>query len=583
MAERLETIVNDAGQKKSLSPAWKDTSHSFHKNKSIGQLKREIIALKNDCKSRELSQHIDQGQFRHQVKHSQEMLANIRVLESKVARYEHKISKRNDYIEQLRDELSVLQDKLLDAGQQVKTAQSEKEKALRRAAASEEEFESLKSSIDRDLSKIRRLQEDLDRAEILAEDLESKREKSDELYLLEKNRRIELEQRLVDSDDTMQSLKVKVDTMKNKMQAEKESFRAELDALGKLVAAAQAEALESKKYATEQAEQLLNIVSQRDEALKAISETRKSLHESKSTAEMYMHRAQLAEEAAAEATAELHKLQIISQTTASKSCNEKMHVEMESKALKEVLKSVTASAQAKDEDMARLSAMYEEEKAAWADRESQYTEKLASLQDIVHQLENTRKEERQEFERLHQDITKDRQEHLEALQELEKAHTAQLDATTCNFVQRTRDLESRQRNTDELVMAKQEEIDQLRNMHDVAETRALKAERELQDVQREMESIKQELRESQDEVEALLTVRLNEEMSKAAIKPSLHPDEQWLFTQESAGSQAQMPNICEERAHKEPKKSPIKKLAAYVRRKASPIKKPKQLNMDSHS
>ena len=572
MAERLETIVNDAGQRKSLGGA----RETQHRTKSIGQLKREIVALKNDCNARSLPRDRIQEEWRGEAQHTQEMLAKMRVLESKITRYEHKVSKRDDCIDRLKDEISNLQNKLLEASQQLRTAQSEKEQALKRAAASEEEFECIKSSLDRDTSKIRRLQEDLDRAEVFAEESESKKEKFEELYLLEKNRRMELEQRLVDSDDTVQSLKMKLDTIKNKMLAEKDSAQVEFDVLRERVAAAQGEALESKRYATEQAEHVLNIVGQRDGALKEISNLKKALNESKATADMYMHRATLAEEAAAEATAELHRLQITSQKTASKSSSEKMHVEMESKALKEVLKSVTASAQAKDEELVELSTLHEKEKAAWIGKESQYEEEIANLRERLGRLECEKMEEEQKLERIKEDYSRDRQEHLEALQELETAHTAQINAQTCDLQIRSNDLEYRLQKTEEMLMMKEEEIEQLKHDQDVAQARASKAEEHAHRIQIEMQSIKEELKESQEEVEALLTARLNEELSKA--KSNVHPDEQWLFSQESAEPEPAV--IHEPKVHKEPKRSPMKKLAAYVRRKTSPVKKPKQLNLD---
>ncbi len=576
MAERLETIVSGAGQRKTHGFAQREP---HHKAKSIGDLKREIIALKNDCKTRTVTHDHGQDEWRNGAQQvQQEMLAKIRVLESKVVRYEQKISKRDDCIDQLKDELSCLQNKLLEIGQQMRTAESEKDKALRRAAAAEEEFECIKSSFDRDVSKIRRLQEDLDRAEVLAEDLESKREKSDELYLLEKNRRMELEQRLVESDDMLQSLRMKLDTMKAKMLAEKDSFHEEFGALRQHVATAQSEALESKKYATEQAEQLLSVVSQREGALKEISNLKRALNESKATADMYLHRATLAEEAAAEATAQLHKLQITSQTTTSKSSNEKMHVEMEVKALKEVLKSVTASAQAKDEELVGVSTLYEQEKASWADREASYKQKISILQQKIDQAEKLSLEERQKFESLKQDITRDRQEHLEALHELETAHTAQIDATTCDLIEKTNNLEVQLRNTEDMLMVKEEEIEQLRHEQEVAQMRASEAQQKVQRLDNALQSMKEELRESQEEVEALLTARLNQEISKAkGTASSVHPDEQWLFSEESVD---EPPVIREVKSLKETKKSPMKKLAAYVRRKASPVKKPKQLNVD---
>ena len=255
-----------------------------------------------------------------------------------------------------------------------------------------------------------------------------------------------------------------------------------------------------------------------------------------------------------------------------------MHVEMEVKALKEVLKSVTASAQAKDEELVGVSTLYEQEKASWADREASYKQKISILQQKIDQAEKLSLEERQKFESLKQDITRDRQEHLEALHELESAHTAQIDATTCDLIEKTNNLEVQLRNTEDMLMVKEEEIEQLRHEQEVAQMRASEAQQKVQRLDNALQSMKEELRESQEEVEALLTARLNQEISKAkGTASSVHPDEQWLFSKESVD---EPPVIREVKSLKETKKSPMKKLAAYVRRKASPVKKPKQLNVD---
>lgn len=589
MAERLETIVNGVGQKQSIgfhAQGRTGLTETQHGRKSIGQLKREIIALRSDCDRKNATQahgpssisSLDDG--RRESYHAQELLAKMRVLETKVTRYEHKISKRDDYIQQLKSEVSSLQQKMLDAAQDLRAAQVEKEKAIRRATESEEELGTLKSSFDRDISKINRLQEDLDRAEVLADQLESKKVKSDELYLLEKNRRIELEQKLVDTEEMKQSLKRKLDMLKSQMHAEHDDFHAELDALRKRHAEAQAEALQSKKYATEQAEQLIKVVNQRDDALKEISKVKKSLNESRAASELYLHRVQIAEEAAAAATAELHMLKINTESSASKSSKQTMHIETESKALKEVLKSVTASAQSKDEELVRSATLHEQEKSAWSGREAQYRAQVATLQEQVRVLEGDVVKERQNIELLKESLSRDNQEHLEALQELEAAHEAQFDSTVVELENRNKDLTARLNSQEEMAIIRDKEIEDLKEMQKAAEARAISAEERAAELGHQIESIKDELRQSQDEVETLLTARMNEELSRAAVKSSVHPDEQWLFSQE-LGELHDHPGNPAAKAHKETKKSPIKKLAAYMRRKTSPSKKQRQLNMES--
>ena len=602
MADNLEKAVTGQGQygstRKLSSLEERQDSYASGSKKSISQLRREIMALRSETERKPENVEMNTG-------HVQELVARIRVLESKVIRYESKLSKKEDIASHLKDEVASLMKKLTETTQELRDTRTEREMARQRAADSQEEFETLKASIDRDASKFRRLQEELDEGQILMEKTESRARKAEELYANEKSRRLELEQRLVDKDDMVQYLQVKLDTLKKRMNADQDVYQSEFDALHREVAKAKSDALDSKKYATQKAEQLIHVVQERDDFRDEVAKLGYTLKETRAELESYMHRARVAEETAAQATAELLTARARSKNDESSSLYEKSSMEIELRALKEVLKSVTASAQAKDENLAMLHQQHELEKTSWQQKQQEYDEKIRKFEDKVTHLESVRNElETRQLEmveevrkNLNEEIDKERKEHMDALRELESSHAAQIEATIEEYMTQTKAADSSMmqqlEQTESLLLNKQDELDQMtrdydhmRHLYDQLKLKNINEEREKDELRQKMEKTKVELLQAQDEVEALLTARLEQELSRgnASSKPILaEENEKWLFHESQAENTTEEPRALpdEIRGDMGPpgqsqggKSSPMKKFADFVRRKTkSPQKR----------
>jgi hypothetical protein len=159
--------------------------------------------------------------------------------------------------------------------------------------------------------------------------------------------------------------------------------------------------------------------------------------------------------------------------------------------------------------------------------------------------------------------------HMEALRELESVHTSQLrKAMDSKYMDQEKIAE-----LEDLLIRKQEEVDKLmsecnffKGKYDQALKRADAAEEEATTTKNEMEKAKSDLLEAQDEVEALLTARV-EALSRANSVVDAD-EEEWLFNEQDLA----LTEISKEQK----RKSPIKKLAAYMRRKTkSPVKQRK--------
>jgi myosin protein heavy chain len=602
MADNLEKAVTGQGQYGSTRShsSLKERQHSqaSGSKKSISQLRREIMALRSDTERKPENVGMNTG-------HAQELVARIRVLESKVIRYESKLSKKEETVNNLKDEVASLMKKLTETTQELRDTRAERERLRQRAVDSQEEFETLKASIDRDASKFRRLQEEVDEGQILVEQTESRACKAEELYANEKSRRLELEQRLVDKDDMVQSLQVKLDTLKKRMNADQDAYQSEFDALHREVAKAKSEALDSKKYATQKAEQLIQVVQERDDVRDEVVKLGYTLKETRAELESYIHRARVAEETAAQATAELLTARARNKNDESSTSYEKNSMEIELKALKEVLKSVTASAQAKDENLVILHQQHEHEKSLWQQKQQEYDEKIKGLEDKMTHLESVRNElESRQSEmvekvrkNLSDEIDKERKEHMDALRELESSHAAQIEATIEEYMTQTKatddSMMQRLEQTESLLLNKQDEIDEMtrdydhmRHLYDQMKVENVKVAREKDELKQKLEKTKVELLQAQDEVEALLTARLEQELSRgnAASKPVLaEENEKWLFHESQAENMTEKPRALpdETRGDMGPpdqpqagKSSPMKKFADFVRRKTkSPQKR----------
>ncbi len=344
MAQELEHVHRHHGDEENVA-----VEHGVAlPTKSVGQLRREILALRSDSKRKNIDVALAErarraDSYDSMEKSNSKMSATIRMLESKVARYATKVEKRDVFVDELKTEMSTLQDKLMSMAEELKETRLNKERAERKADDSLEELETIKASLDRESNSIHVLTREVENAHLAVEEAETRASTSEELMRNEKNRRLELEQRLVDLQDSFQSLEVQLAGSKKKHEADVEAFQAEFDALHREMNRLQRDALASKKYAADKAESLIAVMKERDEAVSSQRALHLELNQAKAEIESYIHRVHVAEEIAAEATTECRKLK------ANVSLSSEQATEL--KALQEVLQSVTASAQMKDKEL----------------------------------------------------------------------------------------------------------------------------------------------------------------------------------------------------------------------------------------
>ncbi|KAI8107133.1 hypothetical protein M9434_001778 [Picochlorum sp. BPE23] len=581
--------------------------------KSVGQLRREILALRSDSKRRDVDLALVERARRADSydsleKSNSKMSATIRMLESKVARYASKVEKRDVFVEELKTEISTLQDKLVSMAAELKDTRVKKERAEREAEHSMEELEIIKASLDRESTSMQALREDVENAQIAADQAEARASTAEELMRNEKNRRLELEQRLVDVQDSFQSLELQLSGSKKKHEADVEDFRAEFDALHREMNRLQREALSSKKYAAEKAESLIAVMSERDDAVSSQRALHLELDQAKAEIESYRHRVDVAEEIAAEATAECRKLK------AHVSINSEQATEL--KALQQVLQSVTASAQMKDKELVHVTSKYEEAKLSWASEKAKYEDEIETLrhtckeqESVVNHLEHRadtaerlynesaeiyvpiiiheektpgKLREREERrvqqaldalrEKMAMEMEQQNNRHMEAVGELETVHTLQLRKA----MEASHKNQEKIAELEDVLIQKQEEVDKLtsecnffKNKFNQALKRAEAAEEEATTTKKQMQKAKSDLLEAQDEVEALLTARV-EALSRANSVVDAD-EEEWLFNEQDLA--------LKEISKEQKKKSPIKKLAAYMRRKTKSPTKQRKLEM----
>eukprot|EP00889_Picochlorum_renovo_P004109 jgi/Picre1/31139/NNA_006493.t1 len=493
-------------------------------------------------------------------KSNSKISATIRMLESKVARYASKVEKRDVFVEELKTEISTLQDKLVSMAAELKDTRVKKERAEREAEHSMEELEIIKASLDRESTSMQALREDVENAQIAADQAEARASTAEELMRNEKNRRLELEQRLVDVQDSFQSLELQLSGSKKKHEADVEDFRAEFDALHREMNRLQREALSSKKYAAEKAESLIAVMSERDDA---VSSQRRCISSS-------IKRKQKSNHIDIQAT--------------------------ELKALQQVLQSVTASAQMKDKELVHVTSKYEEAKLSWASENAKYEDEIETLRHtckeqesvinhlehradtaerlynesaeisvpiIIHEEKTPGKLREREEKRVQQALDALREEmamemeqqnnrHMEAVGELETVHTLQLRKA----MEASHKNQEKIAELEDVLIQKQEEVDKL-------------TKQEATTTKKQMQKAKSDLLEAQDEVEALLTARV-EALSRANSVVDAD-EEEWLFNEQDLA--------LKEISKEQKKKSPIKKLAAYMRRKTKSPTKQRKLEM----
>lgn len=606
MAQELEHVHRHHGDEENVA-----IEHGVAMpTKSVGQLRREILALRSDSKRKNIDVALAErarraDSYDSMEKSNSKMSATIRMLESKVARYATKVEKRDVFVDELKMEMSTLQDKLMSMAEELKETRLNKERAERKADDSLEELETIKASLDRESNSIHVLTREVENAHLAVEEAETRASTSEELMRNEKNRRLELEQRLVDLQDSFQSLEVQLAGSKKKHEADVEAFQAEFDALHREMNRLQRDALASKKYAADKAESLIAVMKERDEAVSSQRALHLELDQAKAEIESYIHRVHVAEEIAAEATTECRKLK------ANVSLSSEQATEL--KALQEVLQSVTASAQMKDKELVHVTSRYEKDKLSWASEKATYEEEIETLKQtckeqesvishleyrldtaerlynesaeisvpiVIHEEKTPGKLREREERRVQQalgalreelthDMKQQNKSHMEALRELESVHTSQLrKAMDSKYMDQEKIAE-----LEDLLIRKQEEVDKLmsecnffKGKYDQALKRAGAAEEEATATKADMEKAKSDLLEAQDEVEALLTARV-EALSRANSVVDAD-EEEWLFNEQDLA----LTEISKEQK----RKSPIKKLAAYMRRKTkSPVKQRK--------
>lgn len=606
MAQELEHMHRHHGDEENVA-----VEHGVAlPTKSVGQLRREILALRSDSKRKNIDVALAErarraDSYDSMEKSNSKMSATIRMLESKVARYATKVEKRDVFVDELKREMSTLQDKLMSMAEELKETRLNKERAERKADDSLEELETIKASLDRESNSIHVLTREVENAHLAVEEAEARASTSEELMRNEKNRRLELEQRLVDLQDSFQSLEVQLAGSKKKHEADVEAFQAEFDALHREMNRLQRDALASKKYAADKAESLIAVMKERDEAVSSQRALHLELDQAKAEIKSYIHRVHVAEEIAAEATTECRKLK------ANVSLSSEQATEL--KALQEVLQSVTASAQMKDKELVHVTSRYQKDKLSWASEKATYEEEIETLKQtckeqesaishleyrldtaerlynesaeisvpiVIHEEKTPGKLREREERRVQQalgalreelthDMKQQNKSHMEALRELESVHTSQLrKAMDSKYMDQGKIAE-----LEDLLIRKQEEVDKLmsecnffKGKYDQALKRADAAEEEATTTKNEMEKAKSDLLEAQDEVEALLTARV-EALSRANSVVDAD-EEEWLFNEQDLA----LTEISKEQK----RKSPIKKLAAYMRRKTkSPVKQRK--------
>ena len=479
MADRLESVMVKEEQARLMRATRQSSPGTF---KTIGQLRKEIHAMKAQTVGKAQTANTTKSQGIAPAP-SHASLQQLTLLESKVHRYEAKLQRRDDAIDQLKSSVSKLQALLMEKQEQLGRAKEDVQVSARLMDESAAEFAALKATSDRSFGKIKSLQSEVASLRAQVEDGDVALKKQEQLTALETSRRLELEQRLVDTDDAISRLKTKVESSKKRMAASHDSLEMENKGLRHDVMALKQACMEAKRLATEHAEAAMEVARQRD-ALEREGVERK-LEVKGLRAELHMERqkARVAEEAAAAAAAELYVLRATEKRdTAEVTSAEELR--MEFAATKQVLETMTSNAKVAK---AEVSALKEELRKA----------------RVAHD------EEIESLKREHeQALVKERKENMDALREIEASHAAQIRQDVDRIEQAKVALAGEVEELDAALRGKEEVIDGLQQM-------VKDREASMVEMKGNMESMKMELMERQDEVEALLTARLKEEMDRA--------------------------------------------------------------------
>ena len=550
MADRLERVMVEDEQTKLAGAVRRASPGAL---KTISQLRKEIVAIKADASARAAvvqarGTHAEWGRDMTTTQSSMDYgrssaQQQLTLLESKLVRAEAKIQKRDDAIDQLKSSVSQLQASLVAKQEQLQRAKQDAQVAVRSADESREEFSRLKANGERSLARIKGLQSEVTSLHSQLEEAEVNLKKSEQLTALEKSRRLELEQRLVDTDDAISRLKTKVESSKRRMHANHEALDLENRNLRAEVQSLREACLEAKRLATEHAEAAVEVSRQRDAAERETSGRVLEMKELRAELHIAKQQARLAEEAAAEAAAQLYVLKATEKHDAAEMASaSELRIEFE--ATKKVLDSVTASAKV---SKAEVSALKEELSKA---RASHHKE-LEALKSSHSQV-----------------LAEERKDHMEALREIEASHAAQVRQDVDRIEQARAALAHQVEDMARTIREKDETIDGLQKM--------LKdREAAMEEMKNDMESMRVELMQTQDEVEALLTARLNDELVKASAGASAQTSGTTRSKGTSGTTSEEQPQELNQASARDqaretkPKNSPIKRFIA----KLSPKKK----------
>jgi len=479
MADRLESVMVREEQSRVMRASRQSSPATV---KTIGQLRKEIHAMKAlTTKGMPSSRPPAPASTPPAV--STHHLQQVALLESKALRYEAKLHKRDDAIDQLKSTVSRLQATVMEKQEALRRAKEDVQASARLADESAVELSALKASSERSLGKMRGLQCEVASLRAQLEDADVSLKKQEQLTGLEKSRRLELEQRLVDTDDAISRLKTKVESSKRRMSASHDALEMENRGLRNEVVALQEACLEAKRLATEHAEAAVEVARQRDALEREGAERKLEVKALRAELHVERQKSRVAEEAAAAAASELYVLRATEKLDVAEATSAEA-LRMEFAATKKVLETMTSNA-----------------KVAKAE--------VSALKEELRKTRVMHDEEVESLKRRHEEALQvERKENMDALREIEASNEAQIRQDVDRIEQARATLARELEGMGVVLQGKEAAIDGLKRM--VREREASMAE-----MKESMESMKVELMQTQDEVEALLTARLKDEMDRA--------------------------------------------------------------------
>ncbi len=482
MADRLESVMVREEQSRVMRASRQSSPATV---KTIGQLRKEIHAMKaHTTKGMPSSSRPPPAvSTLTPPAVSTHHLQQVALLESKALRYEAKLHKRDDAIDQLKSTVSRLQATVMEKQEALRRAKEDVQASARLADESAVELSALKASSERSLGKMRGLQCEVASLRAQLEDADVSLKKQEQLTGLEKSRRLELEQRLVDTDDAICRLKTKVESSKKRMSASHDALEMENRGLRNEVVALQEACLEAKRLATEHAEAAVEVARQRDALEREGAERKLEAKELRAELHVERQKSRVAEEAAAAAASELYVLRATEKLDVAEATSAEA-LRMEFEATKKVLGTMTSNA-----------------KVAKAE--------VSALKEELRKTRVMHDEEVESLKRRHEEALQvERKENMDALREIEASNAAQIRQDVDRIEQARATLARELEGMRVVLQGKEAAIDGLKRM--VREREASMAE-----MKGNMESMKVELMQTQDEVEALLTARLKDEMDRA--------------------------------------------------------------------